>query len=178
LLSPFVTPLVLIFCLPRCAEDIVLHIAENSVDVTGVGHISSFANFDFEKHGNPQYGAAVAASSLHQTKHGKMERSFLHFIRMYPAWQPPSQGCRMMETLAGFLQQHPDAIPPQTQVQQHQVSSPFSHTTATSMYTTVTSSTVPPVCLHIPIPTHTHTHTHTHTLSLSLSLAEIVSYFF
>lgn len=111
LFSPLITPLVLVFCIPRCCEDIVIHIAENTVLVPGVGHISSFSNFDFQKHGNPQYGASVAASTAHQAKDGKMERAFLHFIRMYPMWQPSPDGQRLMDTLVGYLNTNPGVVP-------------------------------------------------------------------
>ena len=110
LFSPFVTPLVFFFCIPQCCEELVMHIASNTVEVHGVGHISSFANFEFAKHGNPQYGATVEGGALNHAKDGKMERSFLHFTRTYPEWQPPPEGCAMMASLVDFMTHHTDTI--------------------------------------------------------------------
>ncbi|TRZ12655.1 hypothetical protein HGM15179_014467, partial [Zosterops borbonicus] len=54
LLSPLVTPLILIFAFPRRALDIVDFFRNFTVEVAGVGDICSFAQLDVRHHGHPQ----------------------------------------------------------------------------------------------------------------------------
>ena len=51
-LSVVLTPFVLWFSLPTCAPAIVDFFREFSVHVDGRGYVCSFAEFNFERHGN------------------------------------------------------------------------------------------------------------------------------
>ena len=55
--SILLTPFVLYFSLPYCADAILEFVRDHTVFVEGVGDICSLANFDFERHGNSKYGA-------------------------------------------------------------------------------------------------------------------------
>ena len=52
LLSVVLTPFILWFTLPRCAPEIIEFFREFTVHVDGLGHVCSFAVFNFERHGN------------------------------------------------------------------------------------------------------------------------------
>lgn len=52
LLSVVLTPFVLWFSLPPCAPAIIDFFREFSVHVDGRGYVCSFAEFNFERHGN------------------------------------------------------------------------------------------------------------------------------
>lgn len=54
LLSVVLTPFVLWFSLPKCAPAIIDFFREFSVHVDGRGYVCSFAEFNFERHGNVQ----------------------------------------------------------------------------------------------------------------------------
>ncbi|KAG0188738.1 autophagy protein atg9 [Apophysomyces sp. BC1034] len=89
LLSVIFTPLVLWFSLPACAEQIIDFFREFTVHVDGLGHVCSFAQFDFERHGNIKYGApGQVEDDYYLSKEGKMEKSFLNFKVNNPKWQP------------------------------------------------------------------------------------------
>lgn len=47
--------------LPRCAGEIVEFVQAHSTPIKGLGHICTFALFDFERHGDPRFGALRAA---------------------------------------------------------------------------------------------------------------------
>lgn len=93
--SVFLTPILLWRALPAQAESIVDFFREFTIHVEGVGHVCSFAVFDFGRVGkgkgrgnealstNPQRPDGHAAK-LDRTRErepvgGKMERSFLNF---------------------------------------------------------------------------------------------------
>ena len=52
LLSVVLTPFILWFSLPNCAPAIIDFFREFSVHVEGRGYVCSFAEFNFERHGN------------------------------------------------------------------------------------------------------------------------------
>lgn len=54
LLSPIVTPLILIFCLRPRALEIIDFFRNFTVEVVGVGDTCSFAQMDVRQHGHPQ----------------------------------------------------------------------------------------------------------------------------
>eukprot|EP00127_Corallochytrium_limacisporum_P004495 Clim_evm22s165 gene=Clim_evmTU22s165 len=86
-----------------------------------VGHVCTFAQFDFERHGNQLYGAGVGLTAaatedqgsdveagagpshvtgahrpglgqvLDPTRDGKMEKSFINFTSQYPTWRPDDE---------------------------------------------------------------------------------------
>jgi autophagy-related protein 9 len=59
LVSVVLTPLVLWFSLPPCAENIIDFFREFTVHVEGVGYVCSFAVFDFKRHGNVKVGISA-----------------------------------------------------------------------------------------------------------------------
>lgn len=79
-------PLVLCFSLPRCAEDVIRFINENTVDVDGFGQLLGQSLFDFDRYGDPRYGGAPQGSTTQPTVSGKMEKSYLNFKLAYPEW--------------------------------------------------------------------------------------------
>ena len=80
LAAVLLTPIVLGVSLPQCADQIVDFFRTFSIHVDGVGHVCSFAQFDFARHGNVQYGAPVKVDNdYYLSKGGKMEKSFLNF---------------------------------------------------------------------------------------------------
>lgn len=116
LISPLLTPYVLIFHLRHKATDIVDFYRNFTVEITGVGDVCSFAQMDIRKHGNPVWQAFVQSSSqresemagadnlgferkeeVHpqsnqytQAEDGKTELSLIHFTHTNPEWKPPS----------------------------------------------------------------------------------------
>lgn len=80
LISVVLTPFVLWFSLPVCAPAIIDFFREFSVHVDGRGYVCSFAEFNFERHGNVKFGAPSQAQDKKMVSNeGKMEKSFLNF---------------------------------------------------------------------------------------------------
>lgn len=53
LLSPVITPFILIFCLRRKSLEIIDFFRNFTVEVVGVGDTCSFAQMDVRQHGHP-----------------------------------------------------------------------------------------------------------------------------
>lgn len=66
LLSPIVTPLILIFCLRPRALEIIDFFRNFTVEVVGVGDTCSFAQMDVRQHGHPQVLGEVRADGQEQ----------------------------------------------------------------------------------------------------------------
>jgi autophagy-related protein 9 len=80
ILSVILTPFVLWFSLPPCAPAIIDFFREFSVHVDGRGYVCSFAEFNFERHGNVKFGAPSQTQDKKMiSNEGKMEKSFLNF---------------------------------------------------------------------------------------------------
>ena len=81
LLSVLFAPLVLCISLPKSAEQIINFFREFTIHVNELGYVCSFAQYDFERHGNAKYGVPGAAveDEYFLSKQGKMEKSFLNF---------------------------------------------------------------------------------------------------
>lgn len=89
LISVVLTPFVLWFSLPACAPAIIDFFREFSVHVDGRGYVCSFAEFNFERHGNVKFGAPTQAQDKKMVSNeGKMEKSFLNFKATNPDWNP------------------------------------------------------------------------------------------
>ncbi|KAG6898292.1 hypothetical protein C0992_000737 [Termitomyces sp. T32_za158] len=89
LLSVVLTPFVLWFSLPACAPAIIDFFREFSVHVDGRGYVCSFAEFNFERHGNVKFGAPTQNRDKKMlSNEGKMEKSFLNFKAANPDWTP------------------------------------------------------------------------------------------
>uniref|UniRef100_A0A8D1YZ87 Autophagy-related protein 9 n=1 Tax=Sus scrofa TaxID=9823 RepID=A0A8D1YZ87_PIG len=103
LLSPIVTPLILIFCLRPRALEIIDFFRNFTVEVVGVGDTCSFAQMDVRQHGHPQWlsGGQTEASVYQQAEDGKTELSLMHFAITNPGWQPPRESTAFL----GFLKE-------------------------------------------------------------------------
>lgn len=117
LVGVLLTPFILLFSLPNCAEALIDFFRENSVHVEDLGYVCSFAVFDFKRDGN--VGAAPVAAAhaqsqsqalaqapprpLSRNRRGarrtftdpKMEQSVLHFKYAHPDWQPVDPGASL-----------------------------------------------------------------------------------
>ncbi|XP_058622101.1 autophagy-related protein 9B [Onychostoma macrolepis] len=93
LLSPIITPFILIFPLRSKSLEIIDFFRNFTVDVAGVGDICSFAQMDIRRHGNPQWMSEgqTEASVYQQAENGKTELSLMHFTIKNPHWQPPQE---------------------------------------------------------------------------------------
>ncbi|XP_035489141.1 autophagy-related protein 9B [Scophthalmus maximus] len=93
LLSPIVTPFILIFLLRNKSLEIIDFFRNFTVEVVGVGDICSFAQMDIRRHGNPTWMSAgqTEASVYQQAENGKTELSLMHFTIKNPRWQPPQE---------------------------------------------------------------------------------------
>ncbi|KAF9013922.1 autophagy protein Apg9-domain-containing protein [Cyathus striatus] len=60
IVSVILTPFVLCYSLPPCAPAIIDFFREFTVHVDGRGYVCSFAEFNFERHGNVKFGAPTA----------------------------------------------------------------------------------------------------------------------
>lgn len=82
-----VTPLVLMFSLPKCSDQIIDFFREFTIHVDGLGYVCSFAVFDFQKDqrtSRPQQGNLNdAREDYYATKHGKMQASVHGFLDNY-----------------------------------------------------------------------------------------------
>lgn len=95
------TPMLLLFSLPKCSEQIVDFFREFTIHVDGLGYVCSFAVFDFKKGigRTAQQGRSHdVREDYYSTKHGKMAASYYGFIDNYvinpktgiPGYMPPS----------------------------------------------------------------------------------------
>ena len=94
ILSIIMAPLVLWFSLPKCCDRLVDFFREFTVHVDGMGHVCSFAVFDFKKGGSnaAQLDSAAARDlreEYYSTKDGKMLASYYGFIDNYVTNQRP-----------------------------------------------------------------------------------------
>ncbi|XP_050772798.1 autophagy-related protein 9A isoform X1 [Gopherus flavomarginatus] len=103
LLSPIVTPLILIFCLRPKSLEIIDFFRNFTVEVVGVGDTCSFAQMDVRQHGHPAWMSAgkTEASIYQQAEDGKTELSLMHFAITNPKWQPPRESTAFI----GFLKE-------------------------------------------------------------------------
>ena len=101
MLSPIITPLILIFKMSNKAQEIVDFFRNFTVDVVGVGDVCSFAQMDVRRHGNPAWqvdnkadkgpaaNETVARTNGYtQAEDGKTEMSLVHFTLTNPSWKP------------------------------------------------------------------------------------------
>ncbi|CAI4231308.1 unnamed protein product [Auanema sp. JU1783] len=104
LLSPILTPFILMFWLkPRCRE-IIQFFHENTVSVQGLGDVCSFALLDVSRHGDPTW-SGVHQSQRHDVHayNGKTEMSVLHFMSTNPEWVPPPSTEQFIRTFKDRL---------------------------------------------------------------------------
>uniref|UniRef100_A0A671TPP3 Autophagy-related protein 9 n=1 Tax=Sparus aurata TaxID=8175 RepID=A0A671TPP3_SPAAU len=93
LISPVVTPIILIFSLRRKSLEIIDFFRNFTVEVVGVGDTCSFAQMDIRQHGHPAWMSEgkTEASIYQQAEDGKTELSLMHFAITNPQWQPPQE---------------------------------------------------------------------------------------
>ncbi|KAJ4493420.1 putative transmembrane protein [Lentinula lateritia] len=107
-LSVVLTPFVLWFSLPNCAPAIIDFFREFSVHVDGRGYVCSFAEFNFERHGNVKFGAPGQIEDQRMlSNEGKMEKSFLNFKAANPEWTPDPSGSLYLSRIHDFTAAHP-----------------------------------------------------------------------
>ncbi|KAF8891195.1 autophagy protein Apg9-domain-containing protein [Infundibulicybe gibba] len=109
LLSVVLTPFVLWLSLPPCAPAIIDFFREFSVHVDGRGYVCSFAEFNFERHGNVKFGAPAQIQDKKMiSNEGKMEKSFLNFKAANPDWTPADpSGSLYLSRIADLSAHHP-----------------------------------------------------------------------
>ncbi|XP_027363717.1 autophagy-related protein 9 isoform X2 [Abrus precatorius] len=103
--SIFLTPYLLLWVVPKRVDDILQFISDFTVDVEGVGHVCSFSVFNFQDHGNSNYGSPFNAPRNQRSSQGKLEKSFLSFQSSYPSWEPNAQGKQFLLNLRTFREQ-------------------------------------------------------------------------
>ncbi|XP_033499048.1 autophagy-related protein 9A [Epinephelus lanceolatus] len=101
LISPVVTPIILIFCLRRKSLEIIDFFRNFTVEVVGVGDTCSFAQMDIRQHGHPAWMSEgkTEASIYQQAEDGKTELSLMHFAITNPQWQPPRETTHFISQL-------------------------------------------------------------------------------
>jgi autophagy-related protein 9 len=85
--SLFFTPWIFIFSMPNCAEQIVDFFREFTIHVDGLGHVCSFAIFDFNLRDGPKANQPTQAGDLradfYNTRDNKLSQSVLFFNETY-----------------------------------------------------------------------------------------------
>ncbi|XP_047328461.1 autophagy-related protein 9-like [Impatiens glandulifera] len=104
--SIFLTPYLLMFVVPKRVDDILRFISDFTVHVEGVGHVCSFSTFDFQNHGNSNYGSPYNSQPNQRSSQGKMEKSFLSFHNSYTTWEPDANGNRFLHNLTEFRERN------------------------------------------------------------------------
>ncbi|XP_008307870.1 autophagy-related protein 9A [Cynoglossus semilaevis] len=101
LLSPVVTPIILIFSLRRKSLEIIDFFRNFTVEVIGVGDTCSFAQMDIRQHGHPAWlsEGKTEASIYQQAEDGKTELSLMRFAITNPQWQPPQETTHFISQL-------------------------------------------------------------------------------
>jgi autophagy-related protein 9 len=99
LLSPIVTPFILLFWLRPRSSRIVDFFRNFTVDVVGVGDVCSFAQMDTRRHGNPRWLSKTNAKRSYQAHNGKTELSLIHFVHTNPNWKMPTEAAAFIDQL-------------------------------------------------------------------------------
>uniref|UniRef100_H2YCX5 Autophagy-related protein 9 n=1 Tax=Ciona savignyi TaxID=51511 RepID=H2YCX5_CIOSA len=112
LLSPIITPLVLIFWMRGKSHEIVDFFRNYTVDIAGVGDVCSFAQLNVNKHGDPQWQTESShkPSFKDQADDGKTELSLMHFAITNPKWVPPPEESHLLESFKAHAQRDAEGI--------------------------------------------------------------------
>lgn len=109
LISPLVTPFILIFKLQYRAPEIVDFLRNYTVDVQGVGDVCSFAQLDTKR-------AYTEDTDINQENDRpvtpKTELSLINFSIRHPNWKPPQEGQQLLDR----IQQKLSVLTPQSVV--------------------------------------------------------------
>ena len=98
-LGALTAPFLMIHRMPRAAGEILETLQKFTVYVEGVGHVCSFALFDFERHGDGRYGAPRSGPPSERAADGKMEKSYVSFRAAHPSWHD-HRGEALMQNIA------------------------------------------------------------------------------
>jgi len=115
IISTLFTPWILCVSLPRCVPRILEFIEEYTTEVPGIGAACAYSLYDFERFGDPRYGAKRSSvaqphnrdmlpTGTRSAKNGKMEKSFITFKENHPDWQVDEEGNQLLNALANFAQ--------------------------------------------------------------------------
>lgn len=99
LLSPLITPFILLFWLRPKSSRIVDFLRNFTVEIVGVGDVCSFSQMDTRRHGNPKWLSKTNAKKSYQAKNGKTELSLIHFTHTNPQWKMPIESVAFMDQL-------------------------------------------------------------------------------
>jgi hypothetical protein len=99
LLSPLITPLMLLLWLRPRSVKVVDFLRNFTVDVVGVGDVCSFAQMDTRRHGNVRWLSKTNAKKSFQARNGKTELSLIHFVHTNPNWKAPLDALAFIDEL-------------------------------------------------------------------------------
>jgi autophagy-related protein 9 len=106
LASIILAPFVFIFSLPNCAEQLVDFFREFTIHVDGLGHVCSFAVFDFKRAGENTRAGQRPGDHLREDYYGakddKLMESYMHFMDIYGE-NPTRRGNRHQTRRRTFL---------------------------------------------------------------------------
>jgi autophagy-related protein 9 len=128
MLSVVLTPIVLCFSLPHCAEDILQFIRDHTAYLEGVGAVCDYSLLDLRKYGDEGFGTVTDSGSgggegrgssmgrvgrrgreggghTERPHDGKLEQSYLSFQHEYPNWPGNPTGRELVHKLQEFKQQ-------------------------------------------------------------------------
>lgn len=95
LISPIVTPFILLFKLRYRAPEIVDFLRNYTVDVQGVGDVCSFAQLDTKRSESSEMD--VSQNDIPTVP--KTELSLINFSVRHPNWKPPQEGQKLLDRI-------------------------------------------------------------------------------
>ncbi|VDP15408.1 unnamed protein product [Onchocerca flexuosa] len=117
LLSPILTPFVLLFWIRPKAKELVDFFHNFTVSVEGLGDVCSFAQMDIRQHGDPTWSfdelTKEEVANIHGRVHandGKTELSLIHFASNHPGWKPPACAARFLDDIRDRMAQDMNAL--------------------------------------------------------------------
>ncbi|EJD74234.1 autophagy protein Apg9 containing protein [Loa loa] len=106
LLSPILTPFILLFWIRPKAKELVDFFHNFTISVEGLGDVCSFAQMDIRQHGDPNWSfdelTKEEVANMHGRVHandGKTELSLVHFASNHPKWKPPPRAARFLDDI-------------------------------------------------------------------------------
>ncbi|XP_053950967.1 autophagy-related protein 9A isoform X1 [Anastrepha ludens] len=111
IISPLVTPFILMFVFRPKALELVKFFRSFTVSVKGVGNVCSFAQMDVRKHGNPNWQLPKPSTkqtgklneqdrtAMNEVDNGKIELSLIRFTLTNPEWKVPPDGVNFLNEI-------------------------------------------------------------------------------
>ncbi|KAI6239218.1 Autophagy-related protein 9 [Aphelenchoides fujianensis] len=106
LLSPIITPFILLFRIRDKASSIVLFLHENTRSCESIGDVCAFAAMDLARDGDPRLSEVVDFTEGNafgrrspRKRHAKVELSLLNFVSQNPAWKPPAEAEELIKNI-------------------------------------------------------------------------------